>query len=51
MEDNTSPGYIANQQPEDLCRGEFIRARLDPAGDRYTVSIGTDRTPRTFAVR
>jgi hypothetical protein len=48
-EDNTAPELVAN--PEEKCSAEFIRARLAPEGDRYTVTIGTERSARTFAVR
>jgi hypothetical protein len=47
--DNTTPDKIANL--EENCKGEFIRVRLSPERDRYTVSIGADRTVQTVAVR
>jgi competence protein ComEC len=46
--DNAPPERIANL--EENCRGEFIRVRLNRAGDRYTVYKGTERM-QSFAVR
>lgn len=48
-EDNTPTERIANV--EEFCRGEFMRARLSPAGDHYTISKGANEPLQTFAVR
>jgi competence protein ComEC len=48
-QDNTAPERIANL--EEACKGEFIRVRLAPEGDRYTVSIGANKPVQTIAVR
>jgi competence protein ComEC len=48
-EENTEPQRIANMDEE--CRAEFIRVRLSPKGDRYTVSIGASGPTVTFPVR
>jgi beta-lactamase superfamily II metal-dependent hydrolase len=49
LEDNTAAELTAN--PEERCSAEFIRARLQPGADRYTVTIGTYRSARTFDTR
>ncbi|HEU4754759.1 MAG TPA: MBL fold metallo-hydrolase [Armatimonadota bacterium] len=48
-DDNTSPERIANI--DEKCQGEFFRVRLNPEGDRYTISKGADKPLQTFAVR
>lgn len=48
-EDNTNPERIANM--DEKCRGEFLRVRLSPGGDRYTVYKGANQQLETFPVR
>ncbi len=47
--DNAKTTHIAN--PEEKCRGEFLRMTLDPSGERYSVAVGGQMPTQTFAVR
>jgi competence protein ComEC len=48
-EENTSPDRIANL--EENCTGEYLKARLSPAGDSFTVSLKDGSKAGTFKVR
>lgn len=48
-EDNAPREQIANV--EEKCQGQFIRAQVSPAGDRYTVYKGANTPWKTFAVK
>jgi beta-lactamase superfamily II metal-dependent hydrolase len=46
--ENTDPELIANADP---AGGQLIHVSVDPDGSRFTVQIGTDGPPRSFASR
>lgn len=45
-EENTDPAFIANVEED--CKGEFIRAVVDPTGEAYSVAIGSTGNPRQY---
>ena len=47
-EDNTEPSLIANKDGSD---GEFIRVRVGPGGNKFSVQIGEHGSEREFASR
>lgn len=47
--ENTSPAFVAND--EENCRGEFVKLSVDPSGKRYTVTVPSKGTSRTYQVR
>jgi competence protein ComEC len=50
-EEQTPAERIANQEETTTCRGVWVKASVAPSGDKFTVQIGADGTPREFAVR
>lgn len=50
-EDQTPPERIANSGDTASCQGVWVKASVAPAGDKYTVQIGPQGSPREFAVR
>ena len=43
--------FIANRGPTQGCAGVWIRARIAPGGERYSVQIGPDGAPRSYQSR
>lgn len=50
-EEQTPAEFIANMEPTAECKGEFIKASIEPSGERYTVQIGSNGKPRQFQTR
>jgi competence protein ComEC len=48
-QDNAAPEFTANM--EEQCQGEFLRVRLNEAGDEYTVQKGTGPVLKSFKVK
>lgn len=47
--DNTSPAFVANDQ--ESCKGEFVKLSVEPNAKRYTVTVPSKGTNRTYQVR
>ncbi len=47
--DNTSPAFVAND--EESCKGEFVKLSVEPNAKRYTVTVPSKGTSRTYQVR
>ncbi|MFO0916782.1 MAG: MBL fold metallo-hydrolase [Planctomycetaceae bacterium] len=47
----TPPAYIANQEDSSACRGIWIKAAVQSDGAAYSIQIGPDGKPATYATR
>ena len=47
----TPAKFVANRGPTQGCEGVWIKARVAPGGESYTVQIGTEGPPRRYESR
>jgi beta-lactamase superfamily II metal-dependent hydrolase len=50
-DEQTPPGFIANTEPTADCKGVWVKTSVAADGKSYTVQIGPEGPPRTFATR
>jgi beta-lactamase superfamily II metal-dependent hydrolase len=50
-EENTRPEFIANSEPTESCKGEFIKLSVAPDASSYTVQIGAKGKARKYRTR
>jgi competence protein ComEC len=50
-EEQTPVEFIANSEPTESCEGVWVKASVAPDGKSYTVQIGPEGEPRTYATR
>jgi competence protein ComEC len=50
-EDNAPNDQIANQEPTETCKGEYIKLSVEPNSNSYTVQVGSKGKPVHFTSR
>lgn len=50
-EEQTSADFIANTEETERCKGQWVKASVDPKGNSFTVQIGPDGKQRTYNCR